>query len=123
MLLEDRSRFGTYVNGEAVGKGGSVPLRNDDPTTDAAAELLRELEQRYASQALGDGLAERAERVSSVGASGARRSGRAVRLANRYILTRRMRCVSLLSWVSVTVRFAIVGSLLRVGEPSVLKIS
>ena len=60
--------------------GGGLRLwagaaHHDDPTTDAAAELLRELEQRYASQALGDGLAERAERVSSVGASGSRRIG------------------------------------------------
>ena len=60
--------------------GGGLRLwagaaHHDEPTTDAAAELLRELEQRYASQALGDGLAERAERVSSVGASGSRRIG------------------------------------------------
>lgn len=27
VLVEDRSRFGTFVNGELVGKGGSVPVR------------------------------------------------------------------------------------------------
>lgn len=30
LLLEDRSRFGTYVNGELVGKGGSAPVRDGD---------------------------------------------------------------------------------------------
>ena len=40
------------------------------------------------------------------------------------LIAPRMLCVILLSWVSVTVRFAMVWcSLLRVGEPSVLKIS
>ena len=39
------------------------------------------------------------------------------------LMAPRMLCVILLSWVSVTVRFAIAVGLLRVGEPSVLKIS
>ena len=30
VLLEDRSRFGTFLNGELVGKGGSAPVRHGD---------------------------------------------------------------------------------------------
>ena len=30
VLLEDRSRFGTFLNGELIGKGGSAPVRSGD---------------------------------------------------------------------------------------------
>lgn len=38
MLLEDRSRFGTYLNGELIGKGGSAPVRDGDRLSLVAAE-------------------------------------------------------------------------------------